>query len=825
MSSSEMSSRNGRGSMAWWRRCWCLLYLLLSTLEYTCLRGVNCADIPGYSPSCSGVKTCSECLDLHQSCMWCADEAEEWRQRSRCLPVSEATRVMCHAPINPRSSINVLQDESFNVSQVKPQRVAVNLRSGSSLTLTVELLPNRNYELDVYYLMDHSFSMSDDLANMKRFATSIARSLQNLTSQYQLGYGTYVDKIIAPIVTTGRDAFTPLIPCAGCKYPYLFQNSLPLTNNATLFQETVSADHIAGNADIPEGTLDAIVQVAVCKKEVGWRQNSRRVLLVATDATTHTAGAGKRFGIHTPNSGKCHLDKHGVYLGRDSDYPSIAYMRYVLERENILPIFMTVDSQKPWFSSVVNEMQSAGAKLAKLSKSSDNVLEILETELLRLVRTGRMLVQQQAGINITVSAHCPDGGNASTAGSVEYCTNLDFGKKASFNVTLTALSCEDLIKTKQVLLRLVGYGDVIVDINALCKCPCEQNKDNSSDFCSGQGVSECGICKCNQGFRNKQANVSNCDCDIFSNSTCIANGTSSVCSDRGECVCQECVCGKPAGTAIPDAAYSGQYCECDNFNCPLSDTGAICGGTSQGSCVCGQCQCNANYTGSSCDCLLHSGPCKETSESAVCSEAGTCHCGACQCKDGFTGPYCEDCADTRSPCELAVICFNSTDGGSLGEALPSCPGLSPEQSTEDNPTIIGKRAYQCVSPVPIQATPTCTVSEFFAAFDTSKGDRCHRPFLPFVTKECTVAKPTSYLVIAVAPAGSLVLVALVTIIIVKLCVMHRDRLEYKTFIRETNKIKNNGMAENPLYKAATVKVVNPVFFGSADPDTKPAESN
>ena len=30
-------------------------------------------------------------------------------------------------------------------------------------------------------------------------------------------------------------------------------------------QETVSADHIAGNADIPEGTLDAIVQVAVCK--------------------------------------------------------------------------------------------------------------------------------------------------------------------------------------------------------------------------------------------------------------------------------------------------------------------------------------------------------------------------------------------------------------------------------------------------------------------------------------------------------------------------------------------------------------------------------
>ena len=59
--------------------------------------------------------------------------------------------------------------------------------------------------------------------------------------------------------------------------------------------------------------------------------------------------------------------------------------------------------------------------------------------------------------------------------------------------------------------------------------------------------------------------------------------------------------------------------------------------------------------------------------------------------------FCPTCDYVRVAfqCELAVICFNSTDGGSLGEALSSCPGLSPEQSTEDNPTINGTVFTAC----------------------------------------------------------------------------------------------------------------------------------
>jgi hypothetical protein len=35
-----------------------------------------------------------------------------------------------------------------------------------------------------------------------------------------------------------------------------------------------------------------MVQAVVCKEEIGWRDNSRRILLVATDIGFHMAGDG-----------------------------------------------------------------------------------------------------------------------------------------------------------------------------------------------------------------------------------------------------------------------------------------------------------------------------------------------------------------------------------------------------------------------------------------------------------------------------------------------------------------------------------------------------
>lgn len=50
---------------------------------------------------------------------------------------------------------------------------------------------------------------------------------------------------------------------------------------------------VSGNLDAPEGGFDAIMQAVVCKREIGWRDQARRLLVFSTDAGFHYAGDGK----------------------------------------------------------------------------------------------------------------------------------------------------------------------------------------------------------------------------------------------------------------------------------------------------------------------------------------------------------------------------------------------------------------------------------------------------------------------------------------------------------------------------------------------------
>ena len=52
---------------------------------------------------------------------------------------------------------------------------------------------------------------------------------------------------------------------------------------------------MSGNLDAPEGGFDAIMQAIVCKDEIGWRENARKLLVFSTDAGFHYAG--KTFSV------------------------------------------------------------------------------------------------------------------------------------------------------------------------------------------------------------------------------------------------------------------------------------------------------------------------------------------------------------------------------------------------------------------------------------------------------------------------------------------------------------------------------------------------
>lgn len=59
-----------------------------------------------------------------------------------------------------------------------------------------------DYPVDLYYLMDLSKSMEDDKDKLSSLGNKLAETMQNITSNFRLGFGSFVDKVVMPYVST-----------------------------------------------------------------------------------------------------------------------------------------------------------------------------------------------------------------------------------------------------------------------------------------------------------------------------------------------------------------------------------------------------------------------------------------------------------------------------------------------------------------------------------------------------------------------------------------------------------------------------------------------
>lgn len=59
-----------------------------------------------------------------------------------------------------------------------------------------------DYPVDLYYLMDLSKSMEDDKAKLSKLGDHLAETMQKVTSKFTLGFGSFVDKVVMPYVST-----------------------------------------------------------------------------------------------------------------------------------------------------------------------------------------------------------------------------------------------------------------------------------------------------------------------------------------------------------------------------------------------------------------------------------------------------------------------------------------------------------------------------------------------------------------------------------------------------------------------------------------------
>lgn len=59
-----------------------------------------------------------------------------------------------------------------------------------------------DYPVDLYYLMDLSKSMLEDKQKLSALGELLVESMSKITSNFRLGFGSFVDKVVMPYVNT-----------------------------------------------------------------------------------------------------------------------------------------------------------------------------------------------------------------------------------------------------------------------------------------------------------------------------------------------------------------------------------------------------------------------------------------------------------------------------------------------------------------------------------------------------------------------------------------------------------------------------------------------
>ncbi|XP_037314732.2 integrin beta-1-like isoform X2 [Pungitius pungitius] len=769
----------------------------------------------------ANAQSCGECIQVAETCGWCADETfltVGESKSARCDDLESLKKRGCSLTKieNPRGGIQINKNKPVTnrkkdvaekltpeqITQIQPQKLTLTLRSGEPQTFELKFKRAEDYPIDLYYLMDLSFSMKDDLENVKNLGTDLMREMQGITSDFRIGFGSFVEKTVMPYIST-----TParlINPCTGnqnCTSPFSYKNVLKLTDKGDEFNRLVSQQQISGNLDSPEGGFDAIMQVAVCENQIGWR-NVTRLLVFSTDAGFHFAGDGKLGGIVLPNDGRCHLENNIYTMSHYYDYPSIAHLVQKLSDHNIQTIFAVTEEFQPVYKELKNLIPKSA--VGTLSSNSSNVIKLiidaynsLSSEV--ILENGRL----PEGVSITYKSICKNGVEG-TGENGRKCSNISIGDEVSFHISVESQKCPSHGKPEVIKIKPLGFTEEVeVALTFLCDCECAKDGDANSKQCSdGNGTFECGACKCNDGRIGRLCECSKDEVrteDLDAN--CRKDNGTDICSNNGDCVCGTCECKKRENLA---EIYSGKYCECDNFNCDRSNN-KLCGG--HGRCDCRKCICDANYTGSACDCSLETATCL-AKNGQICNGRGTCECGACKCTNPkFQGPTCEIC--------------------------PTCPGVCPEH----------KDCVQCQAFKAGEKKDTCERDcSYFTLFKVKDRDKLPQPadqsyplshckerdandcwfYYTYAirndTKEVYVvetlecpAGPDIIPIVAGVVAG-IVLIGLALLLIWKLLMIIHDRREFAKFEKEKMNAKWD-TGENPIYKSAVTTVVNPKYEG------------
>ncbi|KAI4556847.1 hypothetical protein MJT46_020034, partial [Ovis ammon polii x Ovis aries] len=663
------------------------------------------------------VKSCTECIRVDKDCAYCTDEVFKER---RCNTQAELLAAGCRlqSVVVMESSYEIMEvpgvggrgrqaqgqllmgcygvpwlsglsirsgealqpavllpwaqerqiDTTLRRSQVSPQALRVRLRPGEERHFELQVFEPLESPMDLYILMDFSNSMSDDLDNLKKMGQDLAQVLRQLTSDYTIGFGKFVDKVSVPQTDMRPEKLKE--PWPNSDPPFSFKNVISLTEDVEEFRNKLKGERISGNLDAPEGGFDAILQTAVCTRDIGWRPDSTHLLVFSTESAFHyeADGANVLAGIMRRNDEECHLDPTGTYTQyKMQDYPSVPTLVRLLGQHNIIPIFAVTNYSYSYYERLSSYFPVSS--LGVLQEDSSNIVDLLQ-EAFNRIRSNLDIraLDSPRGLRTEVTSRMFQ---KTDTGSFF----IRRGEVGTYQVQLRAIEDLDGAHVCQlpeadqkgtIHLKPSFSNGLRMDVGVICDvCSCELQKEERSSRCSFHGDFMCGHCVCHEGCGKT------CNCSTGSQSDlqpCRREGEDKVCSGRGECQCGHCVC-------YGEGRYEGQFCEYDNFQCPRT-SGFLC--NDRGRCSMGLCVCEPGWTGLSCDCPLSNATCID-SNGGLCNGRGYCECGRCHCNQQslYTDTVCEInysairlglCEDLRS----CVQCQAWGTGEKKGRTCEEC---------------------------------------------------------------------------------------------------------------------------------------------------------
>ncbi|XP_056639395.1 integrin beta-nu-like isoform X1 [Diorhabda sublineata] len=784
-----------------------LIVILLLCNSIRCIDETECDNIE-IQQLCLNQDTCDSCIQAHYCCHFCFDN--KYTER-KCNTKNNLLSLQC--PIdkieeNFENTVEIVEDDPFSIItenanleeivQIKPQKMHLKLRKGAPFNLTFKYRPAENYPLDLYYLGDLSLSMSENMKIFKSLGKDLPRNLSQLTENYKLAYGTFVDKPGMPFYFTDKKSLEN--PChnsgVSCEKGYLFKHWLDFTQDSEAFLKKVEASSLTANVDDLDGALDAILQILNCDERIGFSKSSRRIILLPTDSLLHSAGDGILVGAARKPTEECLLDDNGDLLNPlIYDYPTLQHIEMMLRQKKVNIIFAVKTRTKLYYyTNMTSQLLKGFAYVGELEEHSQNILELIKEGFYNFAETVSFYVNTTLHeyLDVQLFGDCENRG-VFNATSICYGVTND---PVQFKIQITlkdlpsgkrndVLEIEEKNINEKLQLSLEFIGN--------CQCAGYENLENKTCI---HGDLRCGRCECENNWSGETCSE---ECNDFDTVNCRffdKNGEGSkICNGKGECECGKCNC---------EPSYTGKYCE---YQCPsrrINRELVICGGSSKGKCFEGKCLCHQGFTGEDCSCSTSQRDCVfEGME--ICSGNGRCDCNKCSCFAGSIGDYCERNQNNTSN----IVCERYEEEVAKVLMNNGTYHVENEYGVVQINDETDKGELTCNQKVDISMCQTSLYegnSLCILEYCYYKSEQNQNTMIIAARKICTMTAGLKVIFSGALVVAAILILGVLLILAYKLRMYREERAEYKKFIN-ANK---NAVEMNPIYRSPLVEYTNPL---------------